>query len=290
MKLPIAIRLSAVAAVVCSSTVLSAQPGSAAECLERIVAFADRPALVSPDYSLDLSSHGGGRLVYIGAAHSTEPAHPQFAHIDAEWSRASPTVVFYEGPARGEGATADETIREFGESGFVRFLAKRDGARIERLEPDPRAEGAFVLQTFSPEQVKLFYVLREVARLRERRGLGEAQLREAAEQMLRQTAALFPELAGMVGSVEELEAAYRRYWTEPTEWWMAPGRWFDPGVSSEETGGVFTNEINRASSEFRDRHMVEVLLREVRRGERVFAVVGRDHVAAQSAALRCAIR
>ncbi len=60
--------------------------------------------------------------------------------------------------------------------------------------------------------------------------------------------------------------------------------------SSAETGGVFINEINRLSSEFRDRYMVEVIAREARCGERVFAVVGRDYVPAQASALRCVLR
>jgi hypothetical protein len=281
--------LAAVPLAMATASALPAQMAAIPDCFDRFVPYAARATLQSPEYSLEISAAGGGRLVYIGAAHSSDPAHPQFARIEAEWARVRPTVAFYEGPARAEVATADETIRQFGESGFVRFLATRDGARIERLEPDPRAEAAFVLQTFPPDQVKLFYVLREVTRLRERRGLGEAELRAVAEQLLRQTASIFPELADVVGSVDELEAAYRRYWTEPAEWWMAPQRWFNPGDSSAETGGIFTNDINAASSEFRNRHMAEVILREVRSGERVLAVVAADHVPAQAPVLRCAL-
>lgn len=282
-------RAALVAAALFAPAALPAQAPAPPDCAARIVPFADRGAVASPEYALDLSPAGGARLLYFGAEHASDPTHPQFAGIESAWAEVRPTVVFYEGPVRAEGASAEETIRQFGESGFVRFLAKRDGARIERLEPDPRAEAAFVLERFTPEQVKLFYVLREVARLRERRGLSEPQLRAAVEQMLVQIGAMFPELAGVAGTVDALEAAYRRHWSEPAEWWRAPSAWFDPARASAETGGVFTNEVNRASSEFRDRHMFEALAREVRAGERVFAVVGRDHVAAQAPALRCAL-
>jgi hypothetical protein len=64
---------------------------------------------------------------------------------------------------------------------------------------------------------------------------------------------------------------------------------FDPLKSSAETGGIFTNDVNRASSEFRTRHMYTVLATAAARADRVFAVVGRDHVPAQAAALRCAL-
>jgi hypothetical protein len=204
--------------------------------------------------------------------------------------RMRPTVAFYEGPVRPEAATGEETIRQYGESGYVRFLAKEGGARIERLEPDPRDEARYVLTRFPVDQVKLFYLLRETSRLRERRGYTEPQLRESMDQLLRRVGELLPDLSGVITNTDELQAAYRRYWTAPANWWEAPSAWFDPLASSAGTGGIFTNDINRLSSEFRNRHMVQVIAREVLGGERVFAVVGRDHVPAQAPALRCALR
>ncbi|HEX8392470.1 MAG TPA: hypothetical protein VF665_08960 [Longimicrobium sp.] len=259
-------------------------------CVARIVEYASRARSgAAPEYLLDLPA-GPGRLLYFGAVHSSDPAEPQFAALRAQWERVRPTVAFYEGPPRTEAATGDETIRQYGESGYVRFLARAGGARIERLEPDPRDEARFVAARFPLDQVKLFYLLREASRLRERRGLNETQLREAMDALLPQVAQRIPEISGLITNTEELQAAYRRYWTAPANWWEAPAAWFDPLANSAETGGVFTNDINRASSEFRNRHMVEVIAREVRRGERVFAVVGRDHVPAQAPALRCALR
>ena len=47
--------------------------------------------------------------------------------------------------------------------------------------------------------------------------------------------------------------------------------------------------INAASSEARNAHMYRVLSRAALSGERVFAVVGRNHVPMQAEALRCAL-
>lgn len=258
-------------------------------CASQIVGYAARAASDAPaEYLLELSS-GEGRLMYFGAVHSSDPAEPQFAQIRAHWERMRPTVAFYEGPVRPEAATGEETIREYGESGYVRFLAREGGARVERLEPDPRDEARYVAARFPLDQVTLFYLLRETARLRDRRGYTEEQLHEAMGQLLGQVAVRLPELSGVITSTDELQAAYRRYWTAPANWWEAPAAWFDPLASSAETGGIFTNDINRLSSEFRNRHMVQVIAREVLHGERVFAVVGRDHVPAQAPALRCAL-
>jgi hypothetical protein len=131
-------------------------------------------------------------------------------------------------------------------------------------------------------------VLRETARLRERRGLKEEELKQTVAKLLERAAAMTG-LAAFT-TLEGLDAAYKRYWTDPPAWWQAPQSWFDPLKTSKETGGVFTNDINRLSSEYRNLHMYTSLAKEALAGKKVFAVVGRNHVPMQSAALRCALK
>lgn len=52
--------------------------------------------------------------------------------------------------------TEENTIRQYGESGFVRYLATQDGLRIARPEPDPRAELRHLVERISPEKAGLF--------------------------------------------------------------------------------------------------------------------------------------
>ncbi len=216
------------------------------------------------------------------------PGDPQFAEIEKAWDALKPTVAFYEGPNRPVAGSAEETIRQAGESGFVRFLAKRDGVTFLTLEPSPQEEAAFVSKKYPAEQVMLFYVLRETARLRERRKLPEAELKAAVAGLL-EKASKMTGLAAFT-TLEGLEAAYRRHWTAPANWWEAPQQWFDPLKSSQETGGLFTNDINRLSSEYRNLHMYTALAYAALEGKRVFAVVGRNHVPMQAQALRCAVK
>ncbi len=257
-------------------------------CSAHLVRYADWPALKDPAFSLELTAASGGRLRYFGAAHSADPADAQFAEIEKAWDALRPTVAFYEGPNRPVAASAEETIRQAGESGFVRFLAKRDGVTFLTLEPSPQDEAAFVSKKYPAEQVMLFYVLRETARLRERRKLPEAELKTAIAGLL-EKASKMTGLAPFT-TLEGLEAAYRRHWTAPANWWEAPQQWFDPLESSQETGGLFTNDINRLSSEYRNLHMYTALASAALEGKRVFAVVGRNHVPMQAQALRCAVK
>lgn len=260
-----------------------------AQCASLILPYEEWEASEDTKWSLEVARPEGGALFYFGAVHSSDPSHPQFAEIETAFRHFRPTLVFYEGPLRPQAATAEQTITEYGESGFVRFLAAQDSVALARLEPDPRNETAYVLQRFTPEQTKLFFVLRETARLRERRGLGEAELAGAIAKLLERTAGL-PGFEGVFTTVEELAATYNRHWQTPPAWWQAPENWFDPLLASEETGGLFTNDVNRASSHFRNLNMYRVLSEAVEAGHRVFAVVGRNHVPLQADALACALK
>jgi len=266
------------------SLLVTAQ-AAASPCTERLVPYSTPVA--SPEYRLALSG-SGGQLHYFGARHSSDPLDPQFADIERQWNAQRPQIAFYEGPNRPVPQDRDEAIRQTGESGFVRWLAARDGVALGRLEPDPKDETAWLLQGFTAEQVGLFFTLREASRLRERRNMGEAEIARAIDAMLERAAAIG---LGAIPfrSAQDVAQAYGRYWKEPAQWWQAPSRWFDPKLASAETGGVFTNEVNARSSHFRNMTMVQRLAAAVREGKTVFAVVGRDHVAHQAAALRCAI-
>lgn len=263
----------------------AAAHAAASPCIDRLVPYS--VSIAKPAYQLVLTS-GAGQLTYVGARHSSDPAHPQFAEIERLWNAQRPQIAFYEGPNRPVPKDRNEAIQQTGESGFVRWLAARDGVPLGRLEPEPNDETAYLLQGFSPEQVGLFFTLREAARLRERRNMGEAEIARSIDGLLERAAGMGLSAIPFRSSAEVAQA-YGRYWKEPAQWWQAPSRWFDPKATSADTGGVFTNEVNARSSAFRNITMVQRLSAPVREGKRVFAVVGRDHVAHQADALRCAV-
>lgn len=161
---------------------------------------------------------------------------------------------------------------------------------LERLEPDPIGEARYVMTTggFTPEQLKLFYVLREAVRLRTRESLSGSRLEQAVNTLLERAAAMergLEEFKGLFATTDALQVAYRRHCSEPANWWDAPAHWFAPTA-----GGIWTNDVNMASSHYRNLHMFRLLASRVRQGHRVFAVVGRNHVPMQAPALRCAIQ
>jgi hypothetical protein len=260
------------------------------DCSKLIVPYQDRSKIQNPVFTLDLTSPAGGRLLYVGAPrHSFDPNDPEFSEFEKDWDDFKPTAAFFEGPENPVGSSRDDAIKNGGEPGLIRFLAARDKVAVASLEPSRQDEVNDLLTRFSPEQVKLFYVLRIIAEDRVRRKLSEAELRAEVGGLLKYFSKL-KGLEGVIRTPDELEAAYRRYWTTPQDWWEARSDWFNPLKPSSETGGVFTNEINQASSSYRDVNMVRVLAKAALEGKRVFAVVGRDHIPMQAAALRCALK
>ncbi|MGE5497925.1 MAG: hypothetical protein ACM3Q2_07645 [Syntrophothermus sp.] len=258
-----------------------------AGCADKLIKYNEYKEAADENYFLKINHMNGAALLYFGAQHSDNPADIQFGEIRKAYMDFKPEVVFYEGPRRPLGRDEEETIKLFGESGFIRFLAQRDSIPVESLEPNPVNELKFMLKKFTPEQAVLFYVLREASRLRERKNASPEEIKENIAQLFSR----LPRFEGLtIKNIEELEKAYNKYWKEPAMWYDAPSRWFDPLKTSKETGGIFTNELNAESSHYRNVHMYEILTKTVKDGKRVFAVVGRNHVPMQREALKCALQ
>ena len=222
-----------------------------------------------------------GSLLYFGADHSVDPKHPQVAEIVKQWAEFHPTVAYAEGGIPSLHETLDEAVRSSGEGGPVRFLAERDRIPVRSLEPPMRNQVEMLVEDFSPEQVKLHYLLRQVMQYR-REGRTDS-LELYLEPLVRELNNI-PELDGPPRTVAEIGESVKRAFPELADWTRVPQTWFAPTRSE----GV-TNEIARELSRFRDKHMVSVLIEEVEKGERVFAVVGFSHAIMQTPALRNAI-
>lgn len=257
-------------------------------CSSGIVHYQDRNRARDRNYILDLSAPPRGRLLYIGVIHTFDPGHSQFSDLEKAWDRFQPTIAFFEGADTSVGTSRDHSIKSGGEPGLVRYLAARDNIPALSLEPSRQAEVYYVLRKFSAEQVKLFYVLRQTAQLRTRTRISIPELKARLPGMLRQWSGVTG-LHNVITTVEEFDAACKRYWRN-IDWWDASIDWFNPLKSSSQTGGVFLNEINQESSHYRNLHMYTLLAKATLEGKTVFVAVGREHIPMQEEALRCALK
>jgi len=284
--------------VAVASLLLAFFPGTRAQttcarqvesCQRELVPYRDWPKVKHPAWSLKLVTPQGGQLYYFGSYHSKDPQHSQNAKIEKIFKKFRPTIVFYEGTARSVAATREEAIRSGAEAGLVRFLAAQAKIPFITMDPARKDEVAFLLKRFRPIEVKLFEVLQIVSEWREHDHFDENEIKTRISSLLENMYKV-PGMETVVRTPEELDTAYHEHWSEPPNWWQAPAKWFAPNADRVATGRMFTNEIAVMQSEFRDVNMYRVLAEAVRRGERVFAVVGRNHIPMQEPALRCALQ
>lgn len=204
-------------AILAVSVALAADPVGA--CEGRLLSYADWRESADTVWNLNIVAESGGRLTYFGARHSRDPVDPQFAGIEAAFRVAAPTVVFHEGPDRGVGADGPDTIASRGESGYVRWLALQDGARVASLEPSPIDQFKALSERYPADQVELFFVLREAVRLRDREHLAPEALESAVAAMLVRLVGIGAG-AGLdlpFTDLDGLQAVYAAYWADGSD-------------------------------------------------------------------------
>lgn len=211
-----------------------------------------------------------------------------YAEMQKRWTELQPTVAYFEGTGNFIGATLTESLERSGEPGLVRYLARDGGIVANSLEPSTDQEVESLLKSFTAEQLILFYVARAVVEERDRRGVSTASVDSLLGQNLDQIHRV-TKLAATLPTADAFRAAFNRWFPDMNPA-AAPTNWFDPLRTSEMTGSKFLNDVNRASSALRDVHMYQTLAASWKPGARIFAEVGRDHIPAQAAALRCALR
>lgn len=242
----------------------------------------------APNRRVDFRSH---EAMVFAAGHSRDPQDEQFGRIAALFVEMRPTIVFFEGPDRGIRDTAEETIRQTGESGYLRFLAHRAGIAANTLEPTPPDQLRSLIRQFPADQVLLFFVLREASRVRDREQKRGEMLDQAVTELLErvQSRLVGTDLSLPFTDLAGLQAAFHKYWPG-RDWRTAEGRWFDPRGDDSDTGGIFNAAINRADSTNRNRNLVRLIVESVAAGERPFVVIGGSHVPMIAPALECELR
>lgn len=232
------------------------------------------------------AARGTGALLYFGSRHSTDPTDAQMDQLEQSFSTYQPDLILTEGgDLEVHGLTRAEAIGRFGEFGLARWFAREHAIASENLDPVRETEIAHLRNDlgFTVPQLKIFYTLRQVSQSHRREA--QIDLRQAVPEYL-QHLSTERGLQGPPETLGEFEAEVRRLLPEVDDWTAISARYFYPGP---QTPHYFTNDIQTASNDFRDRHHVRRILELVQSGRRVFAIVGSTHVVMQEPALRKAL-
>ncbi|WP_370305951.1 hypothetical protein [Sinimarinibacterium flocculans] len=210
-----------------------------------------------------------GQLCVVGVGHTYTAGDEVSGLVWSEWTAFKPTVAFFEGTDWTMG-TGPEVMERYGEPAFVRFMAFVNRVPITSIEPDLVDEIQHLQQFWSDQKIRSFYALRWAAERVKASGSVPS-----SEEMSSFLQSYFPRLDSFStspGSTKELEVFLSQNMPALGHWKNSNLDWFDPTISTNEF-----NEIARESGRFRDRAMLDVLLREVHQGERVFIAVGSVH-------------
>lgn len=223
-------------------------------------------------YILAFDVRDGGSLLYYGASHTNDPGDPQIRDITTHWDAFKPSVALYEGRRRNfvYGALI-EPFAGLPEPALVHKLARRDDVPLYSLEPAYEDEVAQLIREFSAERIALYFFMRVYSS--EAGGVANDAL--ATDLLAKRTNV--NGLRGSIPSLDALDRIWERDFPGAKNWRTLRG---EPG---------YLAEISHASRRIRGEHMARILIDLVRKGERVFAVVGSGHVIRQEWNLRAAL-
>jgi hypothetical protein len=169
-------------------------------------------------YILEFKTAPGMLLLY-GAEHTVDPKNPQVADIENRWAAFQPTVAYNEGGNPPTFEDFREAVQTYGEAGFVRSLAGRDQVPVATFEPPFDEEVAYLLKTFTPQQLKVFYALRQVTEERSRKATSSLEDR-ISSWLSRYLPA--HGLNNAPNTLAELGAACKKLVPELTDWHEVP--------------------------------------------------------------------
>jgi hypothetical protein len=252
-----------------------------AACTPPLMPWSDYARLTHPVPYVVRVSGCGGALLYFGSRHTYDPADPELGEIDAAWRDFRPTLALNEGGDFRSRGDRDRDVKSAGEAGLVRYLAAARSVRVATLEPSAAAEVALLRERhFTDEQIKTFYVLRQVAELPER-GKVDAYAAKMLDSFAHTHA-----LPGAPALLAELDAGARRLLPTLADWRQIDKEWLDPFPDHPH---AYTNAVANVLSSFRDEAMLKTIASALAAHERVLAVAGASHVVRQEQRLRAIV-
>ena len=163
-------------------------------------------------------------------------------------------------------------------------MAKQLEIPTKSLEPPISDLYTYLVSKHSQVSVDMYMLSKEAMRLRTRKNLKKEELATEITKMLTIVGKMLGRETA-IKSTDQLAAVFEQRFGKETAWWDAPASWFDPQANHDR----ITNQLAVLSTEYRDVYMVKVLSESVNNGEKVFAVVGRNHVPLQIKAIKYSI-
>lgn len=217
-------------------------------------------------------------LLYYGAFHTFNPDDFQIKEIEKLWVSFRPTLAYCEGSLCPLIKNRTEAIEKYGEQGFLRFLADKDDVKYRCLDPTLDNQTRFLMKEgFRTYQIKVYFLLRQT--IIERIIPGNKENSDSLLKILK----WFNEyriFRGPIQNFTDFDKYASSLFPELESWREVPSSYF---YLKQE--GKFLFQIHQSLMEYRNQVMLDKLINSLNQGNRVFALVGKSHVAAQERVL-----
>lgn len=215
-------------------------------------------------------------LYFFGAKHTNDMSDPQFEEMLSLWNEflqnsKEEKIVLSEGNVREIPGTFEESIKQFGESGAIQWLAKKEGVSVMRPEPNDMEQRRELVKFFDPELVACAFIEQHLGawfRHSRQSTFDEALMRTIDREKQ------FKEIYGFEPYADWLVDFHKKlFGDQPIEDKNFLDRISDPRIRETKV-----NEIIAARTQFRNEYIFDQIKKEWEKGKSIFIVYGRGHL------------
>ena len=216
-------------------------------------------------YIYTIESTKGGKVTIVGVEHLNNPNHSQFDTIRKVWNEMKPDIAFVEGRLGFMFTWFMSPIENYGESGLVSSLAKKNNSDLYTWEPTRNDEIPILLKKHSADRIALFYSFR--AYFSNTKGKENINKEKELQKYL-ENRTDYEHIRGIYKNWQELDSVWSNDYPEI--------EWRDYSTSNGWPEG-YLHDIWNSSNLTRDEHLVQSVIELVEKGKNVFVTVGSSH-------------
>lgn len=210
---------------------------------------------------------GKGAVLVFGAEHTNDPENKQLPELKRQWEKFDPTVAMVEGRLGFLFSWFQDPVRKLGEGGLAAKLAKANGVKLYSWEPGRDAEIEYLLKSYDPLHIAVFFCLRPYRG--NYAGLSTAEADRVMKKLIAERTSK-PGIKGKLTTVEQVDSVWKADHPGLENWrtYQHPQNGWPDGIFKQ-----MAEETNL----LRDDYMCNSIIDLVSKGERVFITMGASH-------------
>jgi len=229
-------------------------------------------------YILELKN-GNKHLAMYGCKHTFNPQDTMLIDIQDKFEKLKPDIALNEGGDWPIYNSRDETVMKSGEQGFLRFLCEKDSIPVRSFESNPVEEYEYLVSKYKKDDVLLMYFCRQIVQIQRKQDIED--FKEVMTNYLTGLKNSGLPIENPKNEYSKLVENYKHLIKTDLNW-----KEFNPENVLPVYNNTILNEINRASVNYRDLHIVNEIVTELEKNDKVFVLVGGSHVIKQEALIK----